>query len=208
MKFKTILALVLALAAVPALAGCANSAAKPQNSEEDTPVLDVYRGRVDEVTENGSLLVTQLEGHNYGQESVLFYINEDAIKEDIPEGGIEQGAYVEVHYSGILTRSLPPQGVAESLRYIAPFSEGIVVNGTIQNVKETDDGYTIDLLPLEAQNASYENQIILHVPKYAVEGFAAKELAAGMKVSAVTHGIAAMSLPPQMSVDTLLPYTT
>ena len=52
-----------------------------------------------------------------------------------------------------------------------------------------------------------ENYVILQVPAGALEQLAADELVAGLAVSAVTRGIAALSLPPQMPVVALLLYT-
>ena len=61
---------------------------------------------------------------------------------------ITVGAFVEVHYDGKLTRSLPAQGTALSVTVIAPYSEGVIQNGTILGVTPGKDGYSISLLPL------------------------------------------------------------
>lgn len=50
--------------------------------------------------------------------------------------------------------------------------------------------------------------VTLTVPMTALEeGLTGKDLVEGLKVSAVTMGIAAMSMPPIMPVVALLPYT-
>lgn len=192
------------------LAACGASAAgtgsgQPQDAVPVEP--QVYRGEVEEKLEDGSIRLVQLAGHNYGQESIVFHINDTTVL-DVSVAQLETGAYVEVSYNGILTRSMPPQGNADTVRVVAPRSEGIVVNGTIQTVGKTDTGYTIHLLPLDAVDNSFQNQVILTVPTEALEGLTEEDLVAGAQVSAVTKGIAALSLPPQMPVDTLLPYSS
>ncbi len=170
----------------------------------DTDVL--YRGEITSISENGSILVTQVEGHNYGQPSILFHVSESIAAELGDQ--LAQGAFVEVHYDGKLTRSLPGQATAESIRVIASFSDGIVQNGTILSVTPGKDGYSISLLPLgEEKREDLSNTITLTVPMTALEGLTAEELVEGLQVSAVTTGIAALSLPPIMPVVALLPYT-
>ncbi|MFV0411737.1 MAG: hypothetical protein ACK5L3_00525, partial [Oscillospiraceae bacterium] len=149
---------------------------------------------------------------NYGQESIAFHITAGTV---IETGGAEiaAGAYVEVAYSGILTRSLPPQGTAESISLLSSFSEGIVVNGTIQSAQKTGTGYTLQISSLPANGDAAQNTAgqeitaVLLVPAGALEHLTEADLTAGTQVSAVTTGLAALSLPPQLPVRVLLPYT-
>ena len=167
----------------------------------------IYRGSVVKTLEDGSIEIEQQAGFNYGQSSIIFRIDDDT-QIDLANGGPNQDAFVEVRYNGVLTRSLPPQGNAMEITVIANFTDGVVQNGTIQGVHETDDGYSIELLPLEAPDDSRENLVILHVPADGLENLSPEDLVPGAKVSAITRGIAAMSLPPQMPVVILTPYTT
>jgi hypothetical protein len=172
------------------LTGCATGGAS------DTDLI--YRGEVTSVSEDGSILVTQVPGHNYGQGSILFHIS-DKIAKELGDT-LAVGAFVE--------RSLPAQGTATSVTLIAPFSEGIVQNGEILSVTPGKDGYSISLLPLGAElTDDLRNTITLTVHMFALEGLTGEDLVAGLKVSAVTSGIAAMSSPPIMPVVALLPYT-
>lgn len=180
------------------LTGCAAGGAS------DTDLI--YRGEVTSVSEDGSILVTQVPGHNYGQGSILFHIS-DKIAKELGDT-LAVGAFVEVRYDGRLTRSLPAQGTATSVTLIAPFSQGIVQNGEILSVTPGKDGYSISLLPLGAElTDDLRNTITLTVHMFALEGLTGEDLVAGLKVSAVTSGIAAMSSPPIMPVVALLPYT-
>ena len=169
----------------------------------------IYRGEVTSIAENGDILVTQQAGHNYGQASILFHVS-DAVRTSLGET-LTQGAFVEVAYSGALTRSIPPQGNAISVTVIASFSEGIVQNGVIQSVMLGKDGYSITILPIgvaaTGTDADMNQQTVLTVPMFTLEGLTEADLVAGTQVSAVTRGIATMSLPPIMPVVTLLPYT-
>jgi len=166
----------------------------------------VYRGEITSILEDGSILVSQVAGHNYGQASILFHVS-DAIAKELGDT-LVVGAYVEVHYDGRLTRSLPAQGTATSVSVIASFSEGIVQNGTILSVLIGKDVYSISILPLGAeQTDDLSNTITLTVHMFALEGLTGEDLVEGLKVSAVTRGIATMSLPPIMPVVVLLPYT-
>ena len=203
---------------VPASSTPASSsevASKDSSSQSTVPLPEgVYRGRVESVTDT-DFTVAQMPGFDYGMERIVFHRDDNTI---ITTEGMEitEDAFVEVFYNGILTRSLPPQGTAGEVGVIATFSEGIIVNGTITAFETTTDGYTITILPFEgdtpsaieeAASASFENMVILNVPKDALENITEDELKEGTAVSAVTKGIAAMSLPPQMPVHTLLPFT-
>jgi len=194
-KFITLTALVLAGAFL--LTACATGTAKADL---------VYRGEVTSISETGDILVTQVPGHNYGQASILFHVSDGNAKE--LSDTLIAGAFVEVHYDGRLTRSIPAQGTASSVSVIASDSEGIVQNGTILSVLVGKDGYSISLLPLGQEKADdLSNTITLTVHMFALEGLSGKDLVEGLKVSAVTTGIAAMGSPPIMQAIALLPYT-
>lgn len=166
----------------------------------------VYRGTITSISDDGSILVTQVAGHNYGQASILFHVDEKISKE--LGDSLKQDVFVEVRYDGRLTRSIPAQGNATSVSPIAPMSDGIVQNGTILSVTPGKDGYSISLLPFGAEEtADLSTTVTLTVPMTALEGLTEKDLVEGLKVSAVTMGIAAMSMPPIMPVVALLPYT-
>lgn len=166
----------------------------------------IYRGEVTSISEDGGILVTQLPGHDYGQAKILFHINNSIAKE--LGDTLAEGAFVEVHYDGRLTRSIPAQGTASSVTVIAGYSDGIIQNGTIVSVTAGKDGYSISLLPLgEEKKDDLSNTITLTVHLFALEGLTGEDLVEGLKVSAVTSGIAALSLPPIMQAVALLPYT-
>lgn len=196
-KFFVMMSLVVAGALL--LSGCAAGA-------KQTDEL-VYRGEITSISEDGSILVTQVPGHNYGQASILFHVS-DALAKELGSS-LAVGAFVEVRYDGKLTRSLPAQGTASSITVIANYSEGIVQNGTILSVTPGKDGYSISLLPLSeaAKKDDLSNTITLAVHIFALEGLKGEDLVEGLKVSAVTNGIAAMSSPPIMQAVALLPYT-
>ena len=196
-KFFVMMSLVVAGALL--LSGCAAGA-------KQTDEL-VYRGEIASISEDGSILVTQVPGHNYGQASILFHVS-DALAKELGSS-LAVGAFVEVRYDGKLTRSLPAQGTASSIAVIANYSEGIVQNGTILSVTPGKDGYSISLLPLSetAKKDDLSNTITLTVHIFALEGLKGEDLVEGLKVSAVTNGIAAMSSPPIMQAVALLPYT-
>ena len=194
-KMFTLTAFLLAGALL--LTGCATGVKK-------TDVI--YRGEISSIAEDGSILVEQLPGHNYGQASILFHLSNKIAKE--LGDALIVGAFVEVHYDGKLTRSLPAQGNALTVTVIAPYSEGVIQNGTILNVTPGKDGYSISLLPLgEEKKNDLSNTITLTVHMFALEGLTEADLVEGAKVSAVTTGIVLESLPPIMQVVALLPYT-
>lgn len=196
---KKILALTaLLLTGVLLLSGCTTETGKT-----DT----VYRGEVAAISEeDGSILVEQLPGYNYGQAGIRFQLN-DKTKQELGDT-LVVGAFVEVRYDGRLTRSIPAQGNADSVTVIAGFSEGIIQNGTILSVLIGKDGYSISLLPLgEEKKDDLSNTITLTVHMFALEGLTADDLVEGAKVCAVTYGIALESSPPIMQVVALLPYT-
>jgi hypothetical protein len=173
------------------------------------PAEEVYRGTVSSISEDGDILVTQLDGHNYGQPEILFHVSDEVFTAS--GDGLQQDAFVEIRYSGILTRSIPPQGTALSAKVIASFSEGILQNGVIQSVADDSEGFQVTILPIGYAATGTEedlyNQIILDVPLDGLEGLTEDDLVEGAQVSAITQGIATASLPPRMPVYLLLPYS-
>lgn len=179
-------------------------------SESEIPAMEdlVYRGEVIAASDE-SFEVAQLPGFNYGFESIVYNRTEDTVVG--PEGSeIAVGAFVEVTSNGPMTASLPPQTNAMDVTVIATFSDGIIVNGSIEEVTTTDDGYSISITTMastDAASTAIEPQlIILNVPADALEGLTEEDLVPGAQVSAITTGITATSLPPQMPVHRLLPY--
>lgn len=215
------LALALVLTACGAvlaanLPGATGTASVPDAStpgEAGTPAesgeeeMFVYRGAVEEIMEDGSIRVVQLDGYNYGHDSIVFHMGEDTVLTD-SNAELVEDAFVEVTYGGILTKSLPPQGTAKSVTVLSPRSEGIVQNGVVKEVEQDENGdYRITILPFGVTEDTFENQVILLVPQDALEGIEAAEPVEGLEVSAVTRGIATASLPPQVPVIVLLPYS-
>ncbi len=202
------------------------------SAQEDTQSdLLTYYGRVDEVdTENNTITVSQAEGQTSGNETIVFQLAEDT---EIESGGFELAvdAFVAVHYDGILTRSIPPMGTVSSLDIIASFSEGVVQNGTISEVMSDENGYMIHIIPftsayeedaavavasidtsasidaVASATADTSNVLILNVPMDALVDLSEEDLVPGAEISAVTQGISTMSMPPQMPVIALMPYT-
>lgn len=172
--------------------------------------LTVYRGRV-ETNQNGQMAVAQLEGHDYGAPLVVFHLQQEAQS----SMQIKEGAFVEVWYNGIFTRSMPPQATAQKVVSIAASAQNILINGTLQSVQNRGEFYHIKLMPHMAEQslqalglaASTKNTVMLVVPLNALEGIDPEELVEGAQLSAVTKGIATLSLPPQYPVHALLPIT-
>lgn len=201
---KTIVSSFMAAAALLCSACGTAVSGGTSASGEGEPV--VYRGSVVDTKPDGSIEVAQLDGHNYGQASIVFQIGEGTYI-DAANGTPNQNAYVEVYYNGALTRSQPPQATAQEITVIAPQSGGVVQNGTVMGSEQTEDGWRVELLPFGAED-EWANYVVLSVPADALEGLTGEDLGTpGTQVSAVTRGIATMSLPPQMPVVKLLPYT-
>ncbi len=220
-KLALIFALVMGVALLAACGSTASSSsssssvapASSSTSEEtpSTPIVGtmVYRGKLAEVTDT-TIKVEQMPGHDYGFESVIFNIDENTVV--APDGGeLVVGGFVEVTYSGVMTRSIPPQATALDIYVLSNsdvLTSGIIVNGTIESVEKVDKDLRITITPVtpgETASASVEQgKIILIVPTDALEGISEAELVEGTMVSAVTNGIAALSEPPQMPVRALL----
>lgn len=186
------------------LGGCTAMAAEAPPEINEVP-SGLYRGEVTEIREDGSLLVAQVDGYNYGQPSILFHVDENTVT-DSDGFALAEGAYVEIEYNGLLARSLPAQGMAQQITVLSSFSEGVVVNGILMSVTMGEDYYTLNLLPFGADDSALQNQVILQVPKDALQGLGEADLVEGAQLSAVTKGVAALSLPPQMPVVALMPY--
>ncbi len=199
MKKHFLAAAAAVLLGAASLVGCSPA-------DASSPADLIYRGSVDSVSESGDILVSQVSGYNYGQPSILFHVDSETLA--ALKDTLAQDAFVEVRYNGALTRSIPPQGSAASVRVIAPYTDGIVQNGTILSVTPGKEGYSISLLPLgEEKRDDLSNTITLTVHMFALEGLKGEDLVEGLKVSAVTTCIVATSLPPIMQAVALMPYT-
>ncbi len=182
----------------------ASSSAASAGEGETTQM--VYRGQVTQA-EDGMFTAEQVPGYDYGQPAIVFQTDDKTVMEEGAQ--LELGMYVEVLYDGRLTKSIPPQATAQSVEVLAAEAEGAVLNGTIQTVEKTQDGYRIELVPLAGENAqgvAAEPLVVLNLPADALENLTEEDLVEGAQVSAVTMGIATASLPPQMPVAALLPY--
>lgn len=169
----------------------------------------IYRGRVSEI-ENDILRVEQvLPGFDYRQPAIRFHLGDETVF--LPEGARPAvGAFVEVVYSGMLTRSIPAQGQAKSVRFISPLADTAIINGTITSVSLGEGTYRLgirSLAPTPTPDAA-PFEAILIVPATALENIPPEALVEGQTVSAITTGIAALSMPPQLPVHALLPYTS
>ncbi len=153
----------------------------------------VYRGEITALSDEG-ITVSQLPGYNYGQESIVFLLEEQSEE-------LALGMYVQVQYDGVLTRSIPPQATALSAEVLAPMADGVLWGGSILTSEETEDGYRLEL---QAEIPRQE-LVILNVPFLALEGLDASDLVEGTKVLAITNGAMTASLPPQVSAIVLLP---
>lgn len=171
----------------------------------------VYRGVVTNISDT-EMTVRQVWGFHYGEEEMVFNLTDKTVKETDGRE-IAADSFVEVQHESAVTMSLPPKSNASKIILISTLSEGIVQNGEIVSFREDEQkNFYITILPLikaeneDAEPAKGENELILIVPSTAFEGIEAKDLKVGVRVSAVTRGIATMSIPPQYPVHVLLPF--
>lgn len=109
----------------------------------------VYRGTITSISEDGSILVTQVAGHNYGQASILFHVDEKINKE--LGDSLKQDVFVEVRYDGRLTRSIPAQGNATSVFAHRAHERRDCAKRDDPQRYPGKDGYSISLLPFGAE---------------------------------------------------------
>ncbi len=204
--------LCLCLVCMLGLCSCAESASEPsatsvqtvsaaqeQESAENSEEPLLYRGEITALSE-GQMTVTQLPGYDYGQESILFLLPEQAAEAQ-ENGDFAPGMYVQATYDGTLTRSIPPQATALEVSVLAPMSDGVLWSGSIVSSTREEEGYRIEL---QAESPRQE-LVVLNVPEEALENMEEADLVEGARVLAVGNGAMTASLPPQMPVVALLP---
>ena len=103
-------------------------------------------------------------------------LHDDTLFEGLAREELAAGQFASVIYDGMMTRSLPPQINAMSIRVDA-------ITGTVAEVQE--DGRVL------INRTDVEDQVLVVMP----EGV---ELTAGETVTIYTNGMMTMSLPPQM----------
>lgn len=137
-----------------------------EGAEEAAELVELY-GKVTEITDEYVMILAD----GLGEVKVL--ISEDTIIEGVE--ALKIGQTAKVLYTGMMTRSLPPQITALLIGVYA-------VTGEVTAVEE--GRVTI---------ASENGEVILTLP----EGAAAP--AVGEAITAYTTGVSTMSLPPQMN---------
>ena len=144
---------------------------------EETEAIDPIIGVIVEMREDGSFLVEQLEDGS--QVHVLV----DADTHEEADWAIGEGDVVLVSYDGRMTRSLPPQVTAQSIRSYS--IEGIVSEVDSDNnrvlITSPQVGQVWATLPEHETAADYE----------------------GQEVRIYTNGIMALSLPGQVHALTI-----
>ena len=134
--------------------------------EAEPEIVELY-GQITEITDEYVMIVTE------GLGDVKVMLSEDTIIEGVE--ALEIGQTAKVLYTGMMTRSLPPQ--------ITALLIGVyTVSGEVTAV--SDGSVTI---------AGENGEVILTLP----EGAAAP--AVGDAVNAYTTGVSTMSIPPQMN---------
>jgi len=140
--------------------------AAQDEAEAEPEIVELY-GEIKEITDEYVMVMTD----GLGEVKVL--LSEDTIIEGVE--ALEIGQTAKVLYTGMMTRSLPPQITALLIGVYA-------VSGEVTAVSE--DSVTI---------AGENGEVILTLP----EGAAAP--AVGDAVNAYTTGVSTMSIPPQMN---------
>lgn len=169
-------ALALMVMALPVFAEPATDAT--ENPDMGTEIA-VIAGTVLEVTEGESLLIDAGE-----QGEIMALINEET-NMDIGEGAIAAGDYVYIDYDGKMTRSIPAQITAMTVRRH-------VIEGDVAEVYADDNAVLL--------NMGENEQVYVRLP----------ESWAGQKVDAVHmtvyfDGVMTMSLPGQINAGLVIP---
>lgn len=176
----------------------------PLPDEKET---NIYRGQIAEILPEGSIVVAQLEGFDYGQPEVQFTMDENTRilpKEDL---ALQEGCFVEVVYSTNMTRSIPPQTTPYSITVLSRTSEDVVVNGEVVSVMQESELYHIEINRLNENGVASADKFVLLAPAGSFEEIAPEEIRTGVQISAVTTGTELALTPQQMPVQVLLPYT-
>ncbi|GIP36187.1 stalk domain-containing protein [Paenibacillus sp. J2TS4] len=118
---------------------------------------------------------------------------------------LKPGMKIEAAYSLAMTRSLPPQTRAESVRIIHELG---LVEGIVQSVQSTDHGLSIKM---DEQENDPTSGIILHIAEDTVirsgplaDPATADQIKEGAKIKAYYGPIMTMSLPPQSPAQAII----
>ena len=144
----------------------AAEAALLEEAEDEPEIVELY-GQITEITDEYVMILTE------GLGDVKVLLTEDTVIEGVE--AIEIGQTAKVLYTGMMTRSLPPQ--------ITALLIGVyTVSGEVTAIGEGS-------VTITGENG----EVILTLP----EGAAAP--AVGDAVTAYTTGVSTMSIPPQMN---------
>ncbi len=141
------------------------------NHEEEQAELMTIEGEIVEVTEEYVIIKDAELGE------VQVNLNDDTVYEGIDREELAAGQFASVIYDGMMTRSLPPQINALSIRVDA-------ITGTVAEVQE--DGRVL------INRTDLGDQVLVALPEGVV-------LTVGETVTIYTNGVMTMSLPPQVN---------
>lgn len=137
--------------------------------ETDMPEIVEISGEIKEIGEGYILILDAMLG------DVQVNLSEDTIFDGVEREELAVGQFVQVMYSGMMTRSLPPQITALKVGVYAIAGEvKAVADGSMTIVRE-----------------EIGDEVIVFLPENA------PEIAVGMQVIAYTNGAMTMSLPAQ-----------
>lgn len=165
--------IALLLIAMILCAACAFAA--PEAA--DTPAYEMIEGVVLEYTENESCLI-----HSEIFGNVMVLISEETYIE--ANGNIEVGAYINVDFNGMMTRSLPPQINAAAIRMFR-------LEGSVSEILAEENAVMIETADMGSIRVNF------------AEGMQLPEAACAY-LTVYTNGAMTMSLPPQTGASLVI----
>lgn len=153
---------------------------------------ELCKGEILKITKEGKLdILVKTKGNT--NEEILFHADENT-KFNVEKDNLKVGDKVDIFYSGILTRSIPPQGTAIAVNLIK--EEANVYSGEVKEIVSTKYGKMLSVISKD-KNQNFE-EIVFNVTKTTkFKRGTLKNFKKGTKVIVEYGNIMTLSLPPQ-----------
>lgn len=163
-----------------------------------------YKGKITELIagKDGKMVTVTAGAYADGTKGtfaeITFVVTRNTTLQDCTVDDLTLGAIVEATYGLTMTRSLPPQTAAFSVKVIKPGEQTFEYEGSIKEVSDVKDYKYVTVTAIDSKNTNSE--IVFIVSKDTkLENCTLQDMIVGAKIK-VTYGMAmTASLPPQTS---------
>lgn len=159
-----------------------------------------YTGKITEIYQgkDGKMITVTTEDKTSNFQVMVFTVNRDTVLEGGTMEDLVVGTTVETVYGPIMTLSLPPISVANSIKIVKKdiAAETFIYEGTVKEVSTEKDYILVNVVTSDATANFSEIRFVISNDTKMIGGTAA-DIKIGAKVKATYGMVMTRSIPPQ-----------